>query len=67
MGKLMHVDQWRAMRFEGKAPSAGTVRRWCRNGELPAKKIGAHWFVDLDAEKLATGNALADDVLRAMG
>lgn len=24
------------------------LQRWCRKGELPARKIGGEWFVDLD-------------------
>ena len=23
--------------------------RWCRNGALPAQKIGGEWYIDVDA------------------
>ena len=63
-GKLMELEQWSQARFEGKPPSPTTVRRWCREGHVPAKKIGGTWFIDLDAERRQTGNELADSVLR---
>lgn len=65
-GKLMDLDQWRRARFAGEPPGLSTVRRWCREGELPAKKIGGTWFVDLDAERRMTGNELADEFLASM-
>lgn len=24
------------------------LQRWCRKGDLPARKIGGEWFIDLD-------------------
>lgn len=66
-GKLMDPDQWRRARFAGEPPPMSTVRKWCREGAVPAKKIGGAWFVDLDAERNMTGNELADEVLKGMG
>lgn len=66
MGKLMDPDQWRKARFAGRPPAMSTIRKWCREGVLPAKKIGGAWFIDLDAEKMMTGNELADSVLGEM-
>lgn len=65
MSKLMDLDQWRQARFAGRPPSMTTVRRWCREGHVPAKKMGGTWFIDLDAERRQTGNPLADAILEA--
>lgn len=62
-GKLMDLDQWRSARFAGTPPAMTTVRRWCREGYVPSKKIAGTWFIDLDAERRQTGNKLADSVL----
>lgn len=67
MSKLMDLDHWRKARFAGQPPSMTTVRRWCREGHVPAKKMGGTWYIDLDAERRQTGNPLADDVLAAVG
>ncbi|MFC0268535.1 hypothetical protein [Kushneria aurantia] len=66
MGKLIRLDEWKARRFEGQGPSDSLLRKLCRNGDLPAKKIGASWYVDIDAEQNQTGNDLADQVLASM-
>lgn len=66
-GKLMDPDQWRRARFAGTPPGMTTVQRWCRDGAIPAKKIGGNWYIYLDAERIQTGNELADDVLKSMG
>jgi excisionase family DNA binding protein len=42
------------------------VRRYVREGKLPAQKLGMQWFVerkDLDAFKGVTGKASGDDLL----
>ena len=44
-------------------PSRNTLYKWCDNGDLPAKKIGGHWYVDWEAEKNDSGNQLANEVL----
>ncbi|WP_110647560.1 helix-turn-helix domain-containing protein [Salinicola peritrichatus] len=65
-GKLMSLDDWRKARFLGKPPGRSTVRRWCNDGTIPAKRIGGNWYIDVDAERNQTGNDLADDVLKNM-
>ena len=65
-GKLMDPEQWRRARFAGEPPAMSTIRKWCREGTIPAKKIGGAWYIDLDAEKRMTGNELADSVLQEM-
>ena len=48
------------------ARSLEQVRRYVREGKLPAQKLGMQWFVDrraLEAFKGATGTAPGEDVL----
>lgn len=49
--RLVRIEQWAASRFE-RAPTAATLRRWCRIGCIsPApRKIGRAWFVAPDAQ-----------------
>lgn len=62
--KLISVYEWRDMRFTGnRRPSDRTLRKWCENGDIPSKKIGGLWFVELQAEMNNTGNELVDRVL----
>jgi len=66
-GSLVSPREWIAMRFTRaqKKPHPSSVRRWVESGDLPGKKIGGRWYVDIDAEAISTGNELADKVLRA--
>lgn len=63
--KLMSLQQWRLERFEGTPPSQSTIKRWAMNGDIPAKKIGRHWYVMLQEEMTTTGDELVDSVLRS--
>ncbi|MBB1489479.1 helix-turn-helix domain-containing protein [Oceanospirillum sediminis] len=54
IGKLMPLKEWQAERFAGQGPTLCTIRRWCQNGQLPARKIGSQWFIDLEAESQQT-------------
>ncbi|ASP40354.1 DNA-binding protein [Bacterioplanes sanyensis] len=63
--KLMSVSEWRDQRFIGKPPAYSTVKRWIKNGELPAKQLGGTWYVIVSEEQNTTGDALVDAVLRA--
>lgn len=45
-------------------PPPVTVRRWMRDGKVPARKIGGTWFVDEHAF-LANGNPLVQRILEA--
>lgn len=62
---LVTPTEWLDRRFgESKhRPHPSSVRRWLDSGELPGKKIGGRWFVEIDEEKNSTGNALADRIL----
>lgn len=62
---LVSPVEWIERRFRDakRKPHPSSVRRWIESGELPGKKIGGRWFVDLAAEKNETGNELVDKVL----
>lgn len=61
---LISVDEWIKHRFIAGAPSRLTIQRLCRNGRLPATKVGGLWYIDVNAERNhTTGNALVDRVL----
>lgn len=66
MAKLISISEYRDLRFTGsRRPAASTLRRWIEGGELPGRRIGGCYFVDLDAEQKRTGHSLADAVLEA--
>lgn len=64
---LVTPREWIDRRFGSakQRPAPSSVRRWIEDGELPGKKIGGRYFVDIDAEQGNTGNELADRVLSA--
>lgn len=66
---LVTPTQWLDKRFgedNAKRPHPSSVRRWAEAGELPGKKIGGRWFIEIDEESASTGNALADQVLNRL-
>lgn len=47
--KLIRIDEFAARYFdESCRPDPRTVRYWCENGHLPARRIGKPWYVDVD-------------------
>lgn len=61
----MTIEQYRAEYYaDASAPPLNTVRQWIRDGRLPAEKRGKRYYIDTDKLPPATGNALADRVLR---
>jgi len=48
-GGLVSVAALNTLRFRNDPQPAAKLWRWCREGKLPARKIGGEWFVDLDA------------------
>lgn len=64
---LITPQEWIERRFgeAKKKPHASSVRRWIESGDIPGKKIGGRYYVELDAEESSTGNELADRILRA--
>lgn len=65
MAKLISITEYRDLRFTGRRPAASTLRRWIEDGELPGRRIGGCYYVDIDAEQKRTGNSIADAVLEA--
>jgi hypothetical protein len=63
---LITPQEWIERRFGSakKKPHPASVRRWIERGDLPGKKIGGRYYVEIDVEASSTGNALADRVLR---
>lgn len=46
---LVSISRFNALRFPQDPQPLTKLWRWCREGRLPARKIGGEWFVDLDA------------------
>lgn len=47
--KLIRIDEFAERYFdESCRPDPRTVRYWCENGHLPARRIGKPWYVDVD-------------------
>ena len=61
-GKLVTLNEWLAARFK-TPPPLRTARRWCENGEIPAKKIGKCWFVDASKELQQTNSKSVDELV----
>jgi hypothetical protein len=62
MSKYQPLEEYRTQKFT-TPPSARTVRKWCENGDIPAKKIRASWFVIVDDEAMQTGNKKVDSLI----
>jgi Excisionase-like protein len=42
--KYQPLNEWAAENFT-TPPTPSTLRKWCKEGEIPAKPIGKKWFV----------------------
>lgn len=66
--QLMLLQDWINWRFVIPI-DIKKAQRMCKNGHVPAKKIGKEWFVIVNLELIQTGDPIADemisDVLRA--
>lgn len=61
---LMKLSEWRRTRFpEGQAPDVRVCRREIDLGTLPGKRIGRSYYVDVDQERLSSGDDLLDDLM----
>lgn len=60
----MTVDEYIGLRYtETLPPSRRTIIRLINLGELPGKKVGKFYYIDIEAETRKTGNQLVDRVL----
>lgn len=46
---LVSLPRLNELRFPADPVPMPKLWRWCREGRLPARKIGGDWYVDLDA------------------
>ena len=64
MGKLVKISTWRKERFaEGEAPTRGTIIKAIEEGELPGKRIGRDYWIDVDEEQNQSGNDYFDKIM----
>ena len=63
MDKRITINEYQRIAFIGKPPAKNTVRLWCKNGALPAKKIGGMWLINACVLYSSSGSDLADRVL----
>jgi len=65
MAKLIKLRNFIKTQFEeGEAPDRRTLISLIENGQLPGKRIGRDYYIDLQRFEL-TGNSLVDNVLLA--
>lgn len=62
MTKLMPIKEWRKIRFT-HPPSISTIKRWCEQAHVPAKKLGGTWYIQCDQELNQTGDESVDSIL----
>jgi hypothetical protein len=64
MSKLISIQGYIKQNFDPDgAPSPITVRRWCKNGHLPAEKRGGSWYIHQKDEIQTADNPLVNMVL----
>jgi len=58
--KLLRIEEFSQRYFDDTCrPALRTVRYWCEQGSLPARRIGKPWYVDVDLfEKTHEGELL---------
>lgn len=45
---FVSLERLNAMRFRDNPVKLSKLQRWCRVGELPGRKIGGEWYVNLE-------------------
>ena len=64
--KYITVEEYIALRYTKMAPpSKRTIIRMINDGDVPGKKVGRRYYVDMNAEIHRTGNPLVNRVLRS--
>lgn len=62
--KFMTIDEYRETCYtQASQPSKRTLIKLINEGELKGKKLGKFYYIDVDAERIKTGNPLVDRVL----
>lgn len=57
MTELIELSAWAKETFKPKPPSLNTLYRMCRDGEIPARKIGGTWYVHSEMTESYLGPA----------
>jgi len=59
----MRIEEFAQRYFDETCrPALRTVRYWCEQGELPARRIGKPWYVDIDLFERTHEGALLDRI-----
>lgn len=59
----MSIEEYIEQRYTPKSrPAKKTIIRLIKQGELPGKRIGKFYYINIDAEAAKTGNPLIDKV-----
>ena len=66
--RLMLLSEYRETRFTpGSRPSINTLKRWINDGELPGKRIGGLYYVEVDTESQSIGKPRLEELMRELG
>lgn len=61
--KLIRIEEFANRYFDAACkPTLRTVRYWCEQGELPARRIGKPWYVDIDLFERTHDGVLLDRI-----
>jgi hypothetical protein len=60
---LVSAEEFARSEFS-RPPDLRTIRSWISRGDIPGRKIGCRYYVDLAAFRTSTGNKLADRLER---
>lgn len=61
--KLIRIEEFANRYFDAACkPTLRTIRYWCEQGELPARRIGKPWYVDIDLFEHTHDSVLLDRI-----
>ncbi|MDT3720317.1 hypothetical protein [Pseudomonas oryzihabitans] len=61
--RLMEAGEYRKLRYAGKIPSLQQLKKWIEEGEVVGEIKGGMYFVDLQAEFMASNDPLLAKML----
>jgi len=61
--RLMEAGEYRKLRYAGKNPSLQQLKKWIEEGEVVGEIKGGMYFVDLQAEFMASNDPLLAKML----